>query len=149
MSNPNDVLLEEARESFYQLENLASTIDNKAFGLVAIDTLFITISGYFFDKTDLDFDFWSIPIALFSASLLFMLLCAWPRSRRRQDVYETVRNYANKTSDEVAEQLMVNYATLSDDFGKNVYNKKVCLLCIGFAYTCIGFLLSIIYLLNY
>jgi len=138
----NILLQDDARQSFFQLENLIFNIDAKAFGLVAIDTIFITISGYYLGITK--WNFWYIPTVVFCLSLIFMLLCAMPRFYDRRDPVKGINDATNKSSEYVAAQIAVDYAHLFEKMANGVYRQKIFLFVIGILLTVFGIILLIL-----
>ncbi len=136
----NELLQEDARQSFFQLENLMFNTDAKSFGLVAIDTLLVTVSGYFLDKTSNEL--WYVPAILFCASLFSLLVCAMPRRYERRWPTIPLNRAAKETSELVAAQMAVDYADLTNKL-ETLYDEKIQFFLVGSLLTLIGFVLSV------
>jgi len=50
MDDIYNLILDETRQNFFQLENLMSNLDMKAFGIIAVNTILFSFYTYFWDK---------------------------------------------------------------------------------------------------
>ena len=48
MSNTDELMAEEARQSFFQVENITAYLDYKAYGIITFDTILFVVFTYFF-----------------------------------------------------------------------------------------------------
>jgi len=142
----NGFLQEDARESFFQLENLVFHLDAKAFGMVAINVIFITMSSYLFDQThEL---MWRIISISFIISIFFMLMCIMPRRYDRRHPTVPLNASENQSSEFVAAQMAVDYAHLMDNVLDHIYDEKLQFFLIGSLIAFIGFILVFITMLS-
>ncbi len=150
MSSIHDLMLEEARQSFFRLENIVTHLDSKAFGFVAFDGVLFTIVGYIFGinniSTGKNIDYWyTIPLVSFGLSLFFMIYCVWPRKWRFQDSDLTINKYGTLKPDVAAAQLAINYVTWEDQLSE-IHGKKVRAIMSGLGFMIAG-IVSILILL--
>jgi len=121
MSDIYDLMAEEARQSYFQLENVTSALDSKAFGVVTADALLFSV--FAFINSPLSNVLFYIPIVLIIISFISLLIGVWPRHFQRQFCDDTIRNYGTWDSKKALAQIAANYADLeSRQF--RVYKKK-------------------------
>jgi hypothetical protein len=152
MSSIHDLMLEEARQSFFQLESTIANLDTKAFGFVAVDGVLFTLIGYILSLNDLpatgNTDYWyAVPLSSFGISLFFMTYCVWPRKWRSQDLYLTIEKYGTLEPEDAATQLAVNYVTWEDQLLK-IHGKKVRAIMSGLGFMIAGILSMLILLIR-
>jgi hypothetical protein len=125
MSDKHDLLVEETRQAFFQLENLVTSIDNKAFGMIALDTILLSIFAYVFTlfPTCSGILLYVSPM-LIMLSLLLVLICIKPRKWYSPDNEKTIKLFENKPANEIARILAANY-TSYDIVLTKIYNKKI------------------------
>jgi hypothetical protein len=141
-----ETLGNEARQSFFQLENLIFHIDAKALGMVAINALFITFSTYLFKENSVKT--WYIISFIFGASVFFMLLCIAPRYYDHRCPSSVINNSTESSSDQVSEQMARDYAWAFDNVSTYIYDEKVQFFTIGFVTTIIGIVLLCVFILD-
>ena len=142
----NGFLQEDARESFFQLENLVFHLDAKAFGMVAINAIFITMSSYLFDQThEL---MWKMISIIFIISIFFMLMCIMPRYYDRRHPTAPLNASERQSSEFVAAQMAVDYAHLMDNVLDHIYDEKLQFFLIGSLIAFVGFVLVVVMLLT-
>jgi hypothetical protein len=116
MSDIYSIMLEESRQSFFQLENLMSYLDMKAFGLCAINALLFSIFAYLLSlfKAHIPLVMY-IPSGLLVVSLIFLIFCTWPQDWNRQDGLATLNKYGTWDCERASRQLAKNYATSENE----------------------------------
>ncbi len=141
MSSIHELMLEEARQSFFQLEQSLSNLDSKAFGLAAFDSILFTvyISSLNSVSVSIDTFFWYVPLSLFILSLFFIIPCIWPRYHRGQDPYKTIKEYGIMETEDAAGQLAINYTTLYEELLK-IHKDKVRAIVFGLRFMIAGLL---------
>jgi hypothetical protein len=131
-----NLLVDETRQSFFQLENLTTSIDNKAYGTIAFDTILLSMFAYVFT-------FYSSRILLYIAptiliiALLFALVCIWPRTRFGSENKGTIELFKTLEFKEIARILAANYTSYDMVLWK-IYKKKVNYLQYGLKLTTIA-----------
>jgi len=141
-----DLMVNEARESLFQLECIATSLDNKAYGMIAFNTILLSVLVFSYEIYHSRFIF--IPSVLIIASLISVLICIVPRSSHRMTGEKIINLYGEKNFDDAAGQLALNYAGLEKELNK-IYDEKYKYLRWGLLFTIasliIGFMI-ILYL---
>lgn len=131
MSEKHNLLIEETRQSFFELESLTISVDNKAYGMIAFIAVLVTISVYITTLYPGWYPVYLSP-ALLVVSLLFALLCIYPREWFRPDVEESIKLFESMDSDAIAMQLSASYVSSERSLSEIYINKfgylKCCLL---------------------
>jgi hypothetical protein len=124
MSDIDSLLLEETRANFFQLENWMSNLDMKAFGLATINALLFSLFAYILIlfKENIPLALY-LPPSLLVLSLIFLILCTWPQSWRRQIGKATIEHYESLEAEKAARQLAANYSTWECELLKKYWNK--------------------------
>ena len=68
MSDIYDVMAEEARQSYFHLENMIMSLDSKAFGVITADALLFSVFTYVIDKSNTLF--------LYSTGFNYRVICS-------------------------------------------------------------------------
>jgi hypothetical protein len=144
MDEVHFLMLEETRESFFQFENLISFLDMKAFGVAAIDTIFLSaivdlLSNW---KSGVPVYYYTPSIFLI-LSLGFIVFCIWLRTWERQSGKNTICNYGTLEPKDAAGQLAVNYASCEEQL-RTIYDEKMRFLKVALAMTGIAFIQMVI-----
>lgn len=140
----NKLMADDARQSFFQLENLMSALDTKAFGVVAIGAVLFSIYAYVINNI---FKFYSLylPYSILILSLVFMGGCIFPRNWKRGSSLKTIKEYGNLDFEDAANKVAMNYARWEDKLYKT-YRKKFVLFKIGLSFMGLSVLSEIIIL---
>jgi hypothetical protein len=128
MNIPNELMAEEARQSFFQVENITTYLDYKAFGIIAFDTILFSEFTYFFSP----FSHWYCsggPLLLF-VSLILELKCVWPRNFDRFTADSTIKEYGTLGLEEASAHIAADYADLELD-SLDIYIEKMIYLKFG------------------
>lgn len=121
MSDIYDLMAEEARESFFQFENITASLDSKAFGVITADALLFSVFTYIhsvFSNT-----VFYVASTLIIISFILLLVSVWPRKFHRQFSSDTIKNYGTLDRKEALAHLAANYADLEGDQYKIYKNK--------------------------
>jgi hypothetical protein len=121
MGDIYDLMVNEARQSFYQLENVTAALDSKAFGIVAFDTILLSVFAYIISLHSSRL-FYIAPIFLI-VSLLCVLICVKPRKCDRQCSDLILKTYGKLSYEQAATNIAANYAGLEEDLYK-IYEGK-------------------------
>jgi len=135
MGNIFELMVNESRESLFQLECIANSLDNKAYGLIAFNTILLSIFAYFVDAYHNDFMY--IPTILIIISLLALLVCIIPRTSHRMTGEIIINRYGEKEFNDAAGCLAFNYASLEKEL-TDIYNKKMNCATFSLIFTIIG-----------
>jgi len=135
MSTIFDLMVNESRESLFQLECTATALDNKAYGLIAFNTILLSIFAYSNEIYHSDFIY--IPTILIIISLLCVLFGIIPRTSHRMTGEKIINLYGGMEFDDAAGQLAFNYASLEKEL-TSVYNIKMRCVAISLIYTIIA-----------
>jgi len=119
----HSLLIGEMRQSFFQLENLTSALDNKAYGLIAFNTILLLIFGYITANYFKDSLLAYIAPGLLIESLLFLLLCVYLRGWERVKSKESIKLFDKSGFKEIVGQLATNYVNNEEFLYKKYYNK--------------------------
>ena len=143
MSQIFDLMVNDARQSFFQLENLVSCLDSKAFGVVTLDSVLLSIFAYIIVlyKSHILY----IPYSILILSVLFMSFCIRPRKWKRGRSLITIKKYGNLEFEAAANTMAMNYARWEDKL-YIMYNKKLRFFKIGLDFLGLSVLLEIIIL---
>jgi hypothetical protein len=126
MSDIYDLMAEEARQSFHQLENVTAALDSKAFGAVTADALLFSVFIYI--SSPFSNGLFYISIVLIIISFISLLASVWPRRFHRQFSDDTIKNYGTWDSKTALAQIAANYADLEREQYKVYKNKFNCFL---------------------
>jgi len=117
-----ELMINEARESLFQLESIATALDNKAYGLIAFNTIVLSVLAYFNEVYHNKLIY--IPIFILVVSLILVLICIIPRASHRMTGEKILNRYGGMEFDDAAGHLAFNYAGLEKELSKT-YNKKL------------------------
>lgn len=135
MDDIYNLMLDETRQNFFQLENLMSNLDMKAFGIIAVNAIMFS-----WDKFQ---SFWFfIPLCFLIISSALLIICVWPRIWDRQSSEATIKEYGTLTPEKASSQLTVNYATW-ESYLTEIYEKKIKHLRNGLIVTTLAFILGV------
>ena len=121
MGDIYNLMAEEARQSFFQLENITAALDSKAFGVVTADALLFSVFVYI--STPASIALFYVPIVLVVLSFISLLVSAWPRHFHRQFSDDTIKNYGTWEPNRALAQIAANYAELELNQYKIYKNK--------------------------
>ena len=132
----HSMLVDETRQSFFQLENLTTSVDNKAYGVIAFNTILLSMFAYVFTFYSGRILFYIAPTLLL-ISLLLVLICIWPRAWFRPENRETIKLFKTLGFKEIARTLAANYTSYEMVLCK-IYKKKFNYLYYGLKLTTIA-----------
>jgi len=136
MDDAHSLFLDETRASFFQLENLTSYLDMKAFGVVAINA--ILLSAFIGILIQLKANSYCyIPCIFLVISIGFVVLCVWPREHKGQSGLIKVTQYGQLKADNAAGILTANYVDWEERLRK-IYNEKMDFLNVALALTIVS-----------
>jgi hypothetical protein len=140
MGNIHDLMVNDARQSFFQLENLVSSLDAKAFGVVAIGSVWLSIFTYILTI----FKFYSlyIPYLILMIAILSIIGCIFPRKWKRGSSLLNIKEHGNIDFEDAANAMAMNYAKWEDILDKK-YNEKFKFFEIGLGLMAISIILEI------
>lgn len=141
MSSTNELMAEEARQSFFQLENITAYLDSKANGIIAFDAIFFTIFTYFFSP--LSHWYCSFGPILLISSLIFGLKSVWIRDSSRYISDSAIKNYGTLDVDKAAAQIAADYADLELD-ALELYREKLIYLKISLKLTIVAMIVEVV-----
>lgn len=127
-----DLMVNETRESLFQLECIATALDNKAYGLIAFDT--IVLSALAYSNEIYHSKIMYLPIFFLFISMIFVLICIIPRTSHRMTGENILHLYGKEDFEDAAGELAVNYASLENELN-DVYNIKLKYLRWGLKFT--------------
>lgn len=110
MSDIYDLMADEARQSFFQLENVTAALDSKAFGAMTADAFLFTIFVYI--SSPISSWLYYIPMTFIIISFVSLLASVWPRRFYRQFSDDTIKNYGRLDPKQALAQIAANYADL-------------------------------------
>ncbi len=128
MGNISDLMVNETRESLFQLECIATSLDNKAYGIIAFNTILLSVFAFSYEVYHSKLIF--IPSFLIIASLISVLICIVPRSSHRMTGEKIINLYGEMDADNAAGQLALNYASLEKELN-GIYDEKYKYLRVG------------------
>lgn len=129
MNEKHSLIVEETRQAFFQLENQTTTIDNKAYGMIAFDTILLSMFAYIFSFYTSHFWLYVAP-AMLVISLLCLLFCIKPRKWYGPDNAKTILLFKDKPIEEISRILAANYTSYDIVLWK-IYREKFKWLNIG------------------
>ena len=129
MGNIHDLMVNDARQSFFQLENLMSSLDAKAFGVVAIGAVLFSIYTYILSNL-FNYDMLYLPYLTLILSLLIMVCCIFPRSWDRGSSLKNINEHGDLDFEDAANTMAMNYAKW-EDILYGIYKRKLALFEIG------------------
>jgi hypothetical protein len=129
MGNIHDLMVNDARQSFFQLENLMSSLDAKAFGVVAIGAVLFSIYTYILSNL-FNYDMLYLPYLTLILSLLIMVCCIFPRSWDRGSSLKNIKEHGDLDFEDAANTMAMNYAKW-EDILYGIYKRKLALFEIG------------------
>jgi len=147
MGDIHDLMVNDARQSFFQLENLMSSLDTKAFGVVAIGAVIFSIYTYILNnlfKSDILY----LPYLVLILSLLVMVCCIFPRNWKRGSSLKNIKEHGNMEFEDAADTMAMNYAKWEDKLYE-IYKSKVALFEIGLGLMGVSILLEIIIIFGF
>jgi len=122
MSDIYDVMAEETRQSYFQLESLTTSLDSKVFGVITADALLFSVFTYIINESFSNKLFYIAP-ALISVSFILLLVSVWPRRHLMHNSKDVIKKYGKLDPREALSQLAANYADLEKELSKT-YDKK-------------------------
>ncbi len=141
MSSTDELMAEEARQSFFQLENITAYLDSKANGIIALNAFFFTIFTYFFSP--ISHWYCSVGPILLIASLIFGLKSVWIRDSERYISDSAIKNYGTLEVSKAAAQIAADYADLELD-ALDLYREKLIYLKIGLKLTIAAMIVEVV-----
>jgi len=132
----HNLLIEETRQSFFQLENLTTALDNKAYGMIVFNTILISIFGYIIINY-FNSPFAYIALGVLIESFVFLLLCVYLRGWERVKSKESIKLFDKSGFKEITGQLAVNYVN-NEEFLYKIYYNKLKYLRVSFYLTIIA-----------
>lgn len=129
----HNLLIEETRQSFFQLENLTTALDNKAYGMIAFNTILLSIFGYIIVNY-FNYTLAYIAPVLLAGSLILLLFCVYLREWGRPDSEESIKLFKDLDYKVVARQLAANYVKYERELYK-IYFDKAKYLKLSFKFT--------------
>lgn len=121
MGDIYDLMAEESRQSFFQLENVTAALDSKAFGVMTADAFLFSVFSFISPFSNWLF---YIPVALIIISCFLLIACVWPRRFNRQFSEDTINNYGTMDSKKALAHIAANYADLERS-QYTVYKNKI------------------------
>jgi hypothetical protein len=147
MGDIYDLMVSDARQSFFQLENLMSSLDTKAFGVVAIGAVIFSIYTYIINSILKD-DILYLPYLTLVLSLLVMICCIFPRNWKRGSSLKNIQEHGNMVFEDAANTMAMNYSKWEDKLYKT-YKSKVALFEIGLGLMGISILFEIVIIFGF
>jgi hypothetical protein len=144
ISEKYGLLVEETRQTFFQLESLTTSVDNKAYGMIALDTVLLSMFAFLLTLYSSKFWLYIAPMLLV-LSLLCMLYCIKPRKWFGPENKKTIELFKTKKFDEIARILAANYTSYDIVIWK-IYNEKFKYLNLGLKLTMISIVVESIVL---
>jgi hypothetical protein len=141
MSSIDELMVEEARQSFFQVENITAFLDYKAYGIITVDAILFTIFTYFFSP--LSHWYCVLGPILLLASLIFELKCIWIRDFDRYTSDSTIRTYGTLKIEDAAAHIAADYADLELD-SLDIYREKIVDLKYGLKSTILAIVIEAI-----
>lgn len=137
-----DLMVNDARQSFFQLENLMSSLDTKAFGVVAIGAVLFSIYTYILNNFPVN-EILYMPYSILVLSLLFMGCCIFPRGWKRGSSLKNIKENGNLEYEDAANTMAMNYARW-EDILYETYKSKLALFEIGLSFMGLSILLEVV-----
>jgi len=122
----HNLLVEETRQSFFQLENLTTALDNKAYGMIAFNTILVTIFGYIIANHFNHFLAYIAP-TLLMGSLALLLFCIYLRGWERPESEKTIELFKKENGLDfktIARQIAANYVSYERYLYKRYLDKS-------------------------
>lgn len=141
MSSTDELMAEEARQSFFQLENITAYLDSKANGIIALNAIFFTIFTYFFSP--ILHWYCSVGPILLIVSLIFGLKSVWIRDSERYISDSAIKNYGTLEVGKAAARIAADYADLELD-ALDLYREKLIYLKIGLKLTIAAMIIEVV-----
>ncbi len=118
----HSLLVEETRQAFFQLENLTTALDNKAYGMIAFNTILISIFGYIIANY-FNYALAYIAPTLLIGSLALLLFCIYLRGWERPDSEKSKGLFKDLDYKAIARQLAANYVKYERELYKKYFDK--------------------------
>lgn len=147
MGNIYDLMVNDARQSFFQLENLMSSLDTKAFGVVAIGAVIFSIYTYIINNL-FKYNIIYLPYLVLILSLLVMICCIFPRNWKRGSSLKNIKEHGDLEFEDAANIMAMNYAKWEDKLYKT-YKSKVALFEVGLGLMGISIFFEIIIIFGF
>lgn len=138
----HNLLIEEMRQSFFQLENLTTALDNKAYGMIAFNTILLSIFGYIIVNY-LNYGLMYIAPVLLVGSLITLLFCVYLREWGRPIADRTFDLFDNLDVKAISKQLAINYLSCEAALLEKYIN-KVKYLKISFIFTVLAIIIELV-----
>lgn len=122
MSNAYLLMLEEARQNFFQFENWLPTLDTKSSILIAIDAIILSSLTLIprFNEQNLFVRIFIISLPVLS--IAFSVACLYPRKWDRPDCEKIVSKYMERELDLTIVELAKTYARWETDLFNRIYH---------------------------
>jgi hypothetical protein len=141
MGDIYDLMVNDARQSFFQLENLMSSLDAKAFGVVAIGAVLFSVYTYILTNL-FKFNMLYLPYLVLILSLLVMFCCIFPRSWDRGSCLKNIKEHGNLNFEDAANTMAMNYARW-EDLLYQTYKRKMALFEVGLGLMSVSILFEV------
>jgi hypothetical protein len=119
----SDLMVNESREALFQLESAATSLDNKGYGIVAFDTIILSILAYFLETYPNKLLYICGPSLSLVISLFFVFFSIYPRTTHRMSAGDIINLYGQMKFEDAAGTLALNYASLDKEL-KEIYENK-------------------------
>jgi len=147
MSEKHNLIVEETRQAFFWLDNSVVSIDNKAYGMIAFDTILLSMFAYMFTFYSNRFWIYVAP-AMLVVSLLCLLFCIKPRKWYGPDNEKTIKLFKGKPIEEISRILAANYTSYDIVLWK-IYKNKFKYLDLGLKITMVAIAMEVLVLVYF
>lgn len=141
MSDIHSLMLEETRSNFFQLESWMSFLDLKAFGIIAINAILVSVFAIILTKYPNLPYYYFIPCLILIVSSAFMLFCIWPRKWKKLAGHRIWEEYKTLEKDSAVQLLAEKYAKNEKALYK-IYDLKITFFKTRLIFTRVGFVLE-------
>lgn len=141
MADIYNLMLDETRQNFFQVESWISFLDLKAFGIIAINAILVSFFAIILTKYPTLPYYYLIPCFLLVVSSAFMLFCIWPRKWKKMAGYLIWEEYRSLEADNASQLLAEKYAENEKSLYK-IYDLKLRFFKVGLVFTVISFVLN-------
>lgn len=120
-----ELMADQSRQSFFQLENTIASLDSKSFGVMTADALLFSAFTFVLGHPCCSSKLFYISPSLIIISFALLLASTWPRRYRIQTAECVINKYGSWETKLVLAQLAANYADLerrSLEIYKNKFN---------------------------
>ena len=140
MGDIYEAMAEEARQSYFHLENMITSLDSKAFGVITADTLLFSVFTY--NICEPNANLYISPV-LIIVSFVLLLGSIWPRAYHIQTSDEVIKKYGTMESKSALSQLAANYADLELRLSE-IYNNKFRWFLVGLIVLAISMVIELV-----